>query len=123
MMTTIFMSVMAELPSTAYVKHIDIWLIGCQLVPFLEVLLLITIEALREEKDDAEEEAEADTAAAALDTTSAPYEDIAIVAGANNKGQEMVQTMKKTKQVSEILEMLDTKKSAKIFKLLEIAGK
>ena len=123
MMTTIFMTVMAELPSTAYVKHIDIWLIGCQLVPFLEVLLLITIEALREEKDDAEEEAEADTAAAALDTTSAPYEDIAIVAGANNKGQEMVQTMKKTKQVSEILEMLDTKKSAKIFKLLEIAGK
>ena len=62
MMTTIFMSVMAELPSTAYVKHIDIWLIGCQLVPFLEVLLLISIEALREEKDDAEEEAEADTA-------------------------------------------------------------
>ena len=37
MMTTIFMTVMAELPSTAYVKHIDVWLIGCQLVPFCEV--------------------------------------------------------------------------------------
>ena len=39
MMTTIFMTVMAELPSTAYIKHIDIWLIGCQLVPFLQVRL------------------------------------------------------------------------------------
>ena len=62
MMTTIFMTVMVELTSTAYVKNVDLWLIGCQLVPFLEVLLLISIEALREEKDDAEEEAEADTA-------------------------------------------------------------
>ena len=40
MMTTIFMTVMAELPSTAYIKHIDIWLIGCQLVPFLQVRLV-----------------------------------------------------------------------------------
>ena len=40
MMTTIFMTVMAELPSTAYIKHIDIWLIGCQLVPFLQVSLV-----------------------------------------------------------------------------------
>ena len=39
MMMTIFMTVMAELPSTAYIKHIDIWLIGCQLVPFLQVRL------------------------------------------------------------------------------------
>ena len=51
MMTTIFMTVMAELPSTAYVKHVDIWLIGCQLVPFIEVLLLTAIEGLREERD------------------------------------------------------------------------
>ena len=112
MMTTIFMTVMAELPSTAYVKHIDIWLIGCQLVPFLEVLLLISIEALREEKEDLEEGAQEDTAAAALSLD-----------GANNKGEEIVQTMKATQQVSEILGKLNTKKSAKIFKLLEIAGK
>ena len=41
MMTTIFMTVMAELPSTAYIKHIDIWLIACQLVPFLQVRLFL----------------------------------------------------------------------------------
>jgi hypothetical protein len=52
MMTTIFMEVMAMLPSTNYVKHIDIWLIGCQLVPFIEVLLLTAIEGLREEGEE-----------------------------------------------------------------------
>ena len=37
-MTTIFMSVMERLPTTSYLKMIDLWLIFCQLVPFTEVM-------------------------------------------------------------------------------------
>ena len=33
-MTTIFIAVMDKLPSTAYIKMIDIWLIFGQLIPF-----------------------------------------------------------------------------------------
>ena len=47
-MTTIFISVMARLPATAYIKHIDIWLIGGQLLPFLEVVILTMKEKLRD---------------------------------------------------------------------------
>ena len=36
-MTTIFVSVMEQMPMTSYPKMIDIWLIICQLVPFIEV--------------------------------------------------------------------------------------
>ena len=43
-MTTIFIGEMQTLPSTAYVKMIDIWLVFCQLVPFAEVVLLTAIE-------------------------------------------------------------------------------
>ena len=39
-MTTIFISVMGKLPSTAYVKMVDVWLIIGQLIPFLEVSFL-----------------------------------------------------------------------------------
>ena len=47
-LTTIFISVMQTLPKTAYVKHIDIWLIFCQLIPFAEVILITAAESLRE---------------------------------------------------------------------------
>ena len=46
-MTTIFIAVMDKLPSTAYVKMIDVWLIFSQLIPFIEVLLLTFMEAYR----------------------------------------------------------------------------
>ena len=46
--TTIFMTVMQMLPATAYVKMIDIFLIFGQLYPFAEVVLLTTMEYLRE---------------------------------------------------------------------------
>ena len=36
-MTTIFTSVMDRLPTSSYLKMIDLWLIFCQLVPFTEV--------------------------------------------------------------------------------------
>ena len=38
-LTTLFISVSQQLPPTAYVKMIDIWLIFAQLIPFLEVSL------------------------------------------------------------------------------------
>ena len=47
-LTTLFISVMNQLPSTAYVKMIDVWLISGQLIPFIEVVLLTIMEALRE---------------------------------------------------------------------------
>merc|ERR1719500_2331416 len=48
-MTTIFISVMEKLPLTSYPKMIDSWLIFCQLVPFVEVVLLTAMEFLRDE--------------------------------------------------------------------------
>ena len=42
--TTIFTSKIAELPSTSDTKMIDIWLMGCLLLPFTEVVLRTIIE-------------------------------------------------------------------------------
>merc|ERR1719450_227451 len=50
-MTTIFMSKMESLPPTSDIKMIDIWLILCQLVPFVEVVLLTAMEYQREEEN------------------------------------------------------------------------
>ena len=47
-MTTIFIGEMQMLPTTAYIKMIDIWLVFCQLVPFSEVVLLTAIEFHRD---------------------------------------------------------------------------
>ena len=46
--TTIFIGEMQMLPTTAYIKMIDIWLVFCQLVPFSEVVLLTAIEFHRD---------------------------------------------------------------------------
>ena len=46
-MTTIFTSKIEKLPPTSDTKMIDIWLIGCLLVPFTEVVLRTIIEVLR----------------------------------------------------------------------------
>ena len=51
-MTTIFMSKMESLPPTSDIKMIDIWLILCQLVPFVEVVILTTIEYHREAEEN-----------------------------------------------------------------------
>ena len=45
-MTTIFTSKIEELPPTSDMKMIDIWLICCLVIPFLEVILRTTIECL-----------------------------------------------------------------------------
>ena len=47
-MTTIFIGQMQMLPSTAYVKMVDVWLIFCQLIPFAEVILLTLMELNRD---------------------------------------------------------------------------
>ena len=51
-MTTIFISKMEGLPPTSDTKMITYWLILCQLVPFVQVVLLTTKENLREEEQD-----------------------------------------------------------------------
>ena len=42
-MTTIFTSKIEELPPTSDMKMIDIWLIFCLVVPFLEVILRLSL--------------------------------------------------------------------------------
>ena len=50
-LTTLFISVFNSLPTTAYVKMIDIWLIITLFVPFSEVILHTFIDSLREEQE------------------------------------------------------------------------
>ena len=45
-MTTIFTSKMEELPATSDTKMIDIWLIFCLIVPFLDVILSTAINSM-----------------------------------------------------------------------------
>ena len=49
-MTTIFMSKMESLPPTSDIKMIDVWLILCQIYPFVEVVLLTAMEYQKEEE-------------------------------------------------------------------------
>ena len=51
-MTTIFMSKMESLPPTSDIKMIDIWLILCQIYPFVEVVLLTAMEYQRADKSE-----------------------------------------------------------------------
>ena len=62
-MTTIFISKMEGLPPTSDTKMIDMWLVMCQLVPFIEVMLVTAIEFYREEpgNDKHEREEKEDT--------------------------------------------------------------
>ena len=46
-LTTIFIGVMQTLPTTAYIEMIDVWLIFCQLIPFIKVVLL-TIDTVKQ---------------------------------------------------------------------------
>ena len=65
-MTTIFTSKIEELPPTSDMKMIDIWLIFCLVVPFLEVILRTAIEFMNcnchicEQKDAKDEKAKED---------------------------------------------------------------
>ena len=50
-MTTIFIGKMESLPPTSDIRMIDVWLILCQLLPFIEVVLLTAKEYLREDEN------------------------------------------------------------------------
>ena len=58
-MTTIFISKMESLPTSA-TKMIDIWLILCQLAPFVQVILVTGIEYLGEEEQEEQVKPEED---------------------------------------------------------------
>ena len=45
-LTTLFISVSSALPSTAYVKMVDVWLIFAQLVPWVEVEFRVRVSVL-----------------------------------------------------------------------------
>ena len=51
-MTNIFISKMESLPPTSDIKMIDIWLILCQIYPFVEVVLLTAMEYQRADKSE-----------------------------------------------------------------------
>ena len=51
-MTTIFISKMEGLPPTSATKMIDYWLILCQLVPFVQVVLITAKEHIKDEKQE-----------------------------------------------------------------------
>ena len=51
-MTTIFISKMESLPPTSDIRMIDIWLVFCQLVPFVEVVLITAMEYHRNEAEE-----------------------------------------------------------------------
>ena len=55
-LTTMFINVSNNLPTTAYIKMIDIWLIFNLLIPFLLVLLHTYMDSLRTEANDADGE-------------------------------------------------------------------
>ena len=48
--TTLFIAVMERLPSTSYIRMVDVWLIFGQLLPFAEVVLLTYMEYLRDDE-------------------------------------------------------------------------
>ena len=50
-LTTLFVSVSNSLPTTAYVKMIDVWLLFCLFIPFLEVILHTYMDTLREDME------------------------------------------------------------------------
>ena len=59
-MTTIFISKMEGLPPTSETKMIDMWLILCQLVPFIEVIIVTVIEFYKEDEKEAVREEDKD---------------------------------------------------------------
>ena len=50
-LVTMFISVSASLPKTAYIKMIDYWLIITLIIPFVEVLLHTYMESLNNDED------------------------------------------------------------------------
>ena len=69
-MTTIFIGKMESLPPTSDIKMIDIWLILCQIYPFVEVVLLTAMEYQREEKKEKKKKRKRKSQVQIVNTTS-----------------------------------------------------
>ena len=50
-LTTLFISVSNTLPTTSYVKLVDVWLIFSQAIPFIEVLLHTWMDTMKIDED------------------------------------------------------------------------
>ena len=50
-LTTMFLSISNNLPTTAYIKMIDIWLMFNLFKPFLDIIIQTYMETLRVEED------------------------------------------------------------------------
>ncbi len=46
-LTTLFVSIFNSLPQTAYIKMMDVWLIFCLTIPFLEVMLQVAVYLIK----------------------------------------------------------------------------
>ena len=55
-LTTVFIATSNSLPKTAYIKLIEVWLLGHLFVPFFEVILFTIIDFIREDLSDAKQE-------------------------------------------------------------------
>ena len=82
-MTTIFIAVMDKLPSTAYIKMIDIWLIFGQLIPFARVVITTLMEQLREGQMD--RLVNHHGTAMKMERGNSPALDVAILPGTNTE--------------------------------------
>ena len=50
-MTNLIKSVLERLPQTSYIKWIEYWLLFTQFIPFVQVILITTIEWLRNQEE------------------------------------------------------------------------
>ena len=58
-LTTVFIATSNSLPKTAYIKLIEVWLLGHLFVPFFEVILHTIIDFIREELTHMEQQEQA----------------------------------------------------------------
>ena len=54
----VYFSINTNLPPTAYVKMIDVWLLFNLLKPFVDIIVQTYVETMREHPDEREEETE-----------------------------------------------------------------
>ena len=54
-LTTLFLSVSGSLPTTSYIKMVDVWFIFNLMIPFFEVILHTYIDNLRQQEDEERE--------------------------------------------------------------------
>ena len=84
-MTTIFTSKIEELPPTSDMKMIDIWLISCLVIPFLEVILRTTIECLNCSCDICEGKAAKKSKASGRDKEKGEKNSVRVLVGSGAK--------------------------------------